>query len=284
MNDSAIHEPPPQEGEGDKRAPRAPGRTLGQDLRLGLNITLVLFVLLAPVLVMVLGTGWTHAPQKRLTTTPAPSHILQANLADAGTSSLTSLDKILFFRHVDTRLPKYRPFFKQAGHRFGIPWTLLAAQGYQESHWNPRAVSPTGVRGIMMLTRLTSSTVGIRNRIDPLQSIRGGARHLARLLKYLPAEIQDPDRTWIALAAYNVGMGHVKDARILAKRSGKDPNRWTDLKEVLPLLAKKKYYRTLPHRFARGWEPVTYVERIRRYHILLQAQQHTPSQSPSPRL
>jgi len=284
LNDSTIHEPTAQEPKDTKSEPMAPERTLNKNIRLGFNATLVMFVLLAPVLVMVVGTDWTRTPKTLLTTVPAASHTLQAKLTEASVSSLTSLDKIVFSRHVDTRLPKYRPFFKQAGHRFGIPWTLLAAQGYQESHWNPHAVSPTGVRGIMMLTRVTSSTVGIRNRRDPLQSIRGGARHLARLLKYLPTEIQEPDRTWIALAAYNVGMGHVKDARILAKRFGKDPNRWTDLKTVLPLLAKKKYYQTLPHRYARGWEPVTYVERIRNYYSLLEKPLYSSVQFPTPRL
>lgn len=183
--------------------------------------------------------------------------------------ALEPVEEIIFLRHVRTRLPRYLDAFKQEAQRHRISWPLLAAQAYQESRWNPGAVSPTGVRGLMMLTQNTSSALGIENRLDPDASISGGARHLARLLRRVPASILEPDRTWVALAAYNVGMGHIKDARRLAVRLGKDHDRWSDLEQVLPLLARKKYYETLPHGYARGWEPVVYVKRIRAFQQLL---------------
>lgn len=174
-----------------------------------------------------------------------------------------------FLNHITTRLPHYRNEFQQAEKETGIPWVLLASMSYQESKWNRRAVSPTGVRGLMMLTRSTAADLGIKNRLDPKKSIAGGARYLSHLLERLPETIQQSDRMLLALASYNVGIGHVRDAQLLGQRLGKNPNRWDEMKEVLPLLAKKKYYQDLPHRYARGWEPVHYVKRIREYRKIL---------------
>ncbi len=150
-----------------------------------------------------------------------------------------------------------------------LDWTLLAALSYQESHWNPRAKSPTGVRGIMMLTLPTAKEVGVKSRLDAAQSIKGGAKYYARIYERLPEEIVEPDRTWVALAAYNVGIGHIHDAQTLAKRQDKDPNSWSVLAEMLPLLSQKRYYRTVKHGYARGSEPVFYVNRVRNYRDLL---------------
>jgi len=184
------------------------------------------------------------------------------------------VDTRAFQRKVNRVLPKYQKMFQQAGRKYDIDWTLLAAQAYQESHWNRNARSPTGVRGIMMLTLITANEVGIKSRLDPQQSIMGGAEYLANLRSRLPDEITEPDRTWIALAAYNVGMGHIYDARKLAHEQGKDPDLWHDFREVLPLLSQKKYYKDLRYGYARGSEPVRYVRRIRNYHdMLLQALQ-----------
>lgn len=175
-----------------------------------------------------------------------------------------------FQHHIETRLPQYRRQFEGVAQAYGISWTLLAAQAYQESRWDRHAVSPTGVRGIMMLTRDTASSLGIENREDPTKSIEGGARYFQGLEKRLSRHIRKTDRIWIALAAYNVGMGHVKDAQHLARRMGKNPHSWNDLKTTLPLLAQKPYYKTLRYGYARGWEPVRYVKRIRAYHALLE--------------
>lgn len=179
------------------------------------------------------------------------------------------VDTRKFVCSIDSTLPKYQPMFVEAADRRDLGWTLLAAQSYQESHWRPRAKSPTGVRGIMMLTLPTAKDMGVSNRLDPEQSIHGGAKYLREMIDRLPEEIVEPDRTWIALAAYNVGMGHMYDARELARRLGKDPDLWVDMQEVLPLLAQKKYYKTVNHGYARGSEPVLYVSRIRNYEDIL---------------
>jgi membrane-bound lytic murein transglycosylase F len=179
------------------------------------------------------------------------------------------VDTRKFRSRIYTRLPAYRPMFEIAAADNDLPWTLLAAQSYQESHWNPRAKSPTGVKGIMMLTLASADDLGVTDRLDAEQSIDGGARYLRQLIDRLPASIEEPDRTWIALAAYNVGMSHLYDARKLARRLDKNPDLWADLQKVLPLLARKKYYKTLDHGYARGSEPVQFVNRIRNYEDIL---------------
>jgi membrane-bound lytic murein transglycosylase F len=174
-----------------------------------------------------------------------------------------------FWRNVRDRLPKYREMFEAAGEATGIDWRLLAAIGYQESHWNPDAVSPTGVRGIMMLTSATARQMKIKNRRDPAQSIHGGARYLRVVGRKIPQRITDPNRMWLTLAGYNIGFGHLEDARILTERDGGNPDLWMDVKQRLPLLEKKAYYKTVKHGFARGREPVRYVDHIRNYYDML---------------
>lgn len=176
----------------------------------------------------------------------------------------------VFMRHVTERLPRLREVFERASETHGLDWRLLAAIGYQESHWDPDAVSPTGVRGIMMLTRVTAGEVGVENRVDPEQSIRGGATYFSSIRERIPERIPEPTRTWFALAAYNVGFGHLEDARVITEMQGADPDAWGDVKERLPLLARKEWYSRVRHGYARGWEPVRYVENIRTYYNLLQ--------------
>ncbi len=176
---------------------------------------------------------------------------------------------LVFRRHVAQRLPRYREFFEKAAKKYHLDWRLLAAMGYQESHWDPKAISPTGVRGIMMLTQNTASDVGVENRLKPQSSIMGGAAYFADILQRMPPDIREPDRTWMALAAYNVGMGHLEDARVITEKRGKDPHRWFDVKQSLPLLAKRKWYKNTKHGYARGWEPLQYVENIRSYYDIL---------------
>ncbi|PCI68423.1 MAG: membrane-bound lytic murein transglycosylase MltF [Piscirickettsiaceae bacterium] len=174
-----------------------------------------------------------------------------------------------FRKHAQSRLPKIKRYFHNASDQYGIDWKLLAAVAYQESHWNPHAISPTGVRGIMMLTKATAKQMKILNRLDPEQSIDGGARYLATRIKKVPKRIAEPDRTWMALASYNIGFGHLEDARILTQQQGADPDKWIDVKERLPLLTQKKWYKKTKHGYARGKEPVTYVENVRQYVELL---------------
>jgi peptidoglycan lytic transglycosylase F len=168
-------------------------------------------------------------------------------------------------RRIDERLPDFIDRFAEAETTTGMPADLLAALSYQESHWDPAAVSPTGVRGIMMLTRNTAESLGVMDRLDPVAAIDGGARYLADRHRRLPETIPEPDRTFLALASYNIGRGHLLDARQLARELGKNPDSWDDMKEVLPLKADKRYYPSTRYGYARGYEPVHYVQRIRNY-------------------
>lgn len=177
-------------------------------------------------------------------------------------------DTRTFIRHVDSRLVNYRPMFEEAAAATGTDWRLLAAIAYQESHWDPAAVSPTGVKGMMMLTKATAKRMGVADRRDPAQAIPGGAEYFAYLRGRL-RNIPEPDRGWFALAAYNVGYGHLLDARTLVRRAGGDPNNWLEVREALPKLAIRKWYNTVPRGYARGWEPVGYVNNVRSYYEVL---------------
>ena len=176
---------------------------------------------------------------------------------------------VTFVQQVRDRLPDYLPLFREAAKIHGMDWRLLAAISYQESHWNPRAVSPTGVRGMMMLTQNTAAQLGIENRIDARQSVMGGAEYFMSMHTRIPDRIPEPDRTWLALAAYNVGFGHLEDARRITQGQGGDPDRWMDVMEHLPLLADERWHRHTRFGYARGWEPVRYLQNIRSYYDLL---------------
>lgn len=167
--------------------------------------------------------------------------------------------------HMRSRLPRYRATFQSAGDRHGIDWRLLAAIGYQESHWDPSATSHTGVRGLMMLTNDTALRYKVANREDPVQSIEGGARVLADLLKVIPPEVPEPDRTWMALAAYNQGLGHLLDARQLTADRGGDNLHWVDVRDTYPLLSRPRWAKKTKYGFARGREAVDFVSNIRAY-------------------
>jgi membrane-bound lytic murein transglycosylase F len=168
------------------------------------------------------------------------------------------------------RLPRLRAHFHEAQTLTGIDWRLLAAIGYQESQWNPLATSRSGVRGLMMLTSQTADRMGVADRLDARQSILGGARYLALLKESLPARIPEPDRTWLALAAYNQGQGHMEDARRIAQARGGNPDSWADVKEALPYLSRGSYAKVTRYGFARGIEALHFAENIRNYYDILQ--------------
>ena len=178
-------------------------------------------------------------------------------------------DTKVFHERLNSRLPKYKEYFKKAAQKYKIPWTLLAAQSYQESHWKANARSHTGVRGMMMLTQTTAKSLGVKNRMDAKESIYAGARYISEIEKRFSSNIKGKDRMAFALAAYNVGMGHVHDAQVLARRMNKNPYLWRDVKTVLPLLSQKKYYKQLKYGYARGTEPVRYVSSIVQYADIL---------------
>jgi len=173
------------------------------------------------------------------------------------------VDTRSYLTAIETTLPKFAPLFEK--YKGELDWRLLAAVAYQESHWNPDATSPTGVRGMMMLTKATADRMKIGNRRDPEQSIKAGSEYLHLLLGQMPDSILPEDRIWFALAAYNMGLGHLLDARRLTKNLGGDPDNWLDVKKNLPLLAERRHYTNLKYGYARGYEAFQYVENIRRY-------------------
>lgn len=178
------------------------------------------------------------------------------------------VDTHKFLQRVESRFPKYKDFFIDAATKNDLDPLLLAAQSYQESHWDRKAKSPTGVRGIMMLTQPVAKSLGVSNRLNAKDNIYAGAKFQAKM-KNMLEQVDEPDRSWLALAAYNIGRGHFRDAQSLAIKLNKNPDRWHDMKEVLPLLSEKKYYKDLRYGYARGNEPVRYVTRIRGYEELL---------------
>ena len=207
---------------------------------------------------------------------------LQAGLLDFMNNAIETglIDRIeeKYFRHitafdyVDTQayleavekiLPQYQPLFEK--YKGNLDWRLLAAVAYQESHWDPYATSPTGVRGMMMLTKDTAARMNINNRTDAEQSIKAGSEYLHWLLDQMPDSIPEEDRIWYSLAAYNMGLGHILDARRLTKKLGGNPDNWLDVKNNLLLLSEKRHYLNLKYGYARGYEAYQYVENIRRY-------------------
>ena len=185
------------------------------------------------------------------------------------TSRLDKMDAAAFITGINSVLPRFRRIFEEAATLTGQDWRLLAALAYQESQWNPLATSHTNVRGMMMLTGDTADQMNVSNRLDARESIIAGAKYLQLLREQMPRRIPEPDRTWLALAAYNQGYSHLEDARILTKRAGMNPDSWSDVKKWMPLLNRPKYYKTLKHGYARGGEAVILVESIRSYYDML---------------
>lgn len=178
-------------------------------------------------------------------------------------------DAAAFLTKISAVLPHYRQLFEEAGSLTGIEWQLLAAIAYRESHWNPLATSYTNVRGMMMLTEDTADRMNVSNRLDPRESIMAGARYLQMLKEQLPLRIDEPERTWLALAAYNKGMGHLEDARTLAQRYGMNPDQWLDVQKAMVKLRNPNIAQTLKHGYARGGEAVIFVETVRLYSDIL---------------
>lgn len=190
---------------------------------------------------------------------------------------LKQMDITKFLGEIEATLPKLLGYFLAAEAVTRLDWRLIAAVAYQESHWDPNATSHTNVRGIMMLTEETADRLGVGNRLDPGESILAGARYINILRNQLPDDVAEPDRTWLALAAYNIGPGHMNGARAIAKQLDADPNAWYDMKRILPLLAKPKYYERLKAGRARGGEAVILVENIRSYYDILSRNSTVPA-------
>ncbi|MCE3253815.1 MAG: lytic transglycosylase [Cellvibrio sp.] len=188
---------------------------------------------------------------------------------DRHIEEVTTGEAMEFTYRLEQRLPQWIDDMKMAAAEFNLDWQLLAAISYQESHWKADARSHTGVRGLMMLTKNTAKAMGIEDREDPRQSIRGGAKYLSIVLERLPKRIQGEDRLNMALAAYNQGLGHIEDARVLTERMGGDPSKWEDVRKYMPLLSKQQYYSRAKHGYMRGWEPVGFVDNVRNYYKII---------------
>jgi len=186
---------------------------------------------------------------------------------------LNTLDITNFLKLSNTLLPKYKHLFKQAQEITGIDWRLLAAVSYRESHWDTYSTSPTNVRGLMMLTEGTADLMGVTDRLDPKQSIPAGAKYIVKMKDTIPDRIAEPDRTYMALAAYNIGYAHLEDARVLAKRFKMNPDSWADVKKTLVMLNNPEYYSTVKYGYASGGAPVIFVESIRSYQRILERYQ-----------
>jgi membrane-bound lytic murein transglycosylase F len=181
----------------------------------------------------------------------------------------SAIDSASLLEQIAAALPQLKPYFQEAELASGVDWRLLAAIGYQESHWDAKATSPTGVRGLMMLTEETADRMQIKDRLDARESIAGGARYLMLLKDALPPRLPEPDRTYLALAAYNIGIGHLEDARILAQKAGLNPDKWQDVRQVISKLADPGSYSSLKHGYARGGEAMQLVDNIRNYYDIL---------------
>ena len=194
------------------------------------------------------------------------------NLVDryhGNSKRLNPFDIKTFLVNSNKLLPKYASLFKQAQETTGLDWRLIAAISYQESHWNTFNTSPTNVRGLMMLTEGTSDQMGVTDRLDPKQSIPAGAKYINQMIETVPARIAEPDRTFMALAAYNIGYAHVEDARVLAQRLKLNPDSWADVKKTLVMLNNPTYYLNAKYGYCSGGAPVIYVESIRSYYNIL---------------
>jgi membrane-bound lytic murein transglycosylase F len=188
---------------------------------------------------------------------------------DRHIEEVTTGEAMALTYRLEQRLPQWVDDMKAAAAEFDLDWQLLAAISYQESHWKADARSHTGVRGLMMLTKNTAKAMGIQDREDPQQSIYGGAKYLRLLLERLPQRIQGDDRLYMALAAYNQGLGHLEDARVLTERMGGNPCHWEDVRKYMPLLSKHQYYSRAKHGYMRGWEPVKFVDNVLNYHKII---------------
>ncbi len=175
----------------------------------------------------------------------------------------------IFLKDYLNIFPKYEFHFHQASKKFNLDWKLLASMGYQESRWDDKAVSYTGVKGLMMLTNDTAEEIGISNRTDPKQSIYGGAEYLNKLLKRLPSDLDEDEKIWFAVASYNIGMGHILDAIDLATKDGIKASKWIHLEPYVLRLSQSKFYKKTKYGYARGWETVKYIQNIRQYYDIL---------------
>jgi membrane-bound lytic murein transglycosylase F len=164
------------------------------------------------------------------------------------------------------RLSPYDKIIKKYAKKLGWDWRLLASMIYQESRFNAKTVSWAGAKGLMQLMPATAERFNLKNPFNPEENIRAGVEFLQWISKQFDeGGISEEERIKFILASYNVGLGHVYDARKLAKKYGKDYNRWTESADTFIILkANPKYYHdpVVKHGYCRGSEPYHYVQVI----------------------
>jgi membrane-bound lytic murein transglycosylase F len=161
------------------------------------------------------------------------------------------------------QLSPFDGLFRQYAAPHALDWRLLAAQCFQESRFDPRAHSWAGAVGLFQLMPATATELGVKRPEDPRDSVRAGASYLARLSSRLDSRLDLQQRLRFALAAYNVGFGHLEDAQRLARERGLDATRWFGhVERAMLLLEQPAFYRRARHGYCRGSEPVKYVSEI----------------------
>lgn len=239
-----------------------------------------LFPTLGPLLSPAAATGYGHWLPLREWPPDARFALTSWHAVSAGeletpqhVPGVPAIERRDLLRGIHSRLPSFQALFRHAARTHDLPASLLAAQAYIESKWKPNARHHR-VAGMMMLSQQVAHLEGVNNRLNASESVAGGAAYLARMRARIAGDIPLPDRDYFALAAYNMGLAHVRDAQTLARRLGKNPHVWADVRQVVPLLAEKRYYTTLPYGYARGASVVRYIDRIRGYQAIIAPHLH----------
>lgn len=186
----------------------------------------------------------------------------------SGVDSFDNTDINDFYTMMETRFPLYSQIIKEASSTYGFDWRLITALAYQESQFDPFAQSNSGAYGFMQITSKTAISLGLTDIFDHEQNIYAGLRHLKKLYNYY-GMASELDRILIALAAYNIGEGHIADAMNLAVKTNMDPNSWASISKVLPLLSERRYYSKAKCGYCRGSEAVNHINQIMNYYEIL---------------
>ncbi|MDF1564322.1 MAG: transporter substrate-binding domain-containing protein [Deltaproteobacteria bacterium] len=161
------------------------------------------------------------------------------------------------------RISPYDDLIRKYSAKYGLDWRLMAALAFQESGFDPEAVSWVGAQGLFQVMPATGKELGFTNLKDPEQGIHAGIKYLRQLIDRIDPKLPFRQRVRMAMAAYNAGLGHVQDARRLAARRRLDPDRWFGhVEKAMLLLEKPRFHRWARHGYVRGREPVKYVSEI----------------------
>ena len=156
--------------------------------------------------------------------------------------------------------------FRRYSSTAGWDWRLLAAMSYQESGFDPQAVSSMGAMGLMQLMPSTADAMGVPKdkRFDPEQNISASTRYIRKVSQSF-SDIKDAEeRIKFTLAAYNGGVGHVQDAQTLTRKAGRDHQVWQEVAPFILHLSEPRYYRDpdVLNGYMRGSETEAYVRLI----------------------